>query len=244
MTLRDPYTVLGVRFDADQDAITAAHRRLARRFHPDVSREPDAEQRMAEINAAWTILRDPARRAAWDAANLPPLQRAASLAAQEAARAAAADAAARRPSNAGTPAASSAPPPAPAPSGAGPRTHDPPPGSLFQRTAAATGAATGPSQPVSGAGTAWRVGPNGEGAAGPPPGNPSGSVLQFGRHIGWSLGEILRYDPGYLTWLRERREGAPYREEIDKLIAAQKAGQQGGPRGAVKPESRRRFPFR
>ena len=36
---------------------------------------------------------------------------------------------------------------------------------------------------------------------GPPPGNPRGSVLPFGRHIGWSLGEIARIDPGYLAWL-------------------------------------------
>lgn len=59
---------------------------------------------------------------------------------------------------------------------------------------------------------------DGTGGAGPPPGRPSGSVLDFGRHVGWSLGEVARIDPGYLVWLAERREGAGYREEIDRLL--------------------------
>jgi molecular chaperone DnaJ len=54
---------------------------------------------------------------------------------------------------------------------------------------------------------------------GRPPGRPAGSVLNFGRHVGWSLGEIARVDPGYLVWLAERREGARYRAEIDALLA-------------------------
>jgi curved DNA-binding protein CbpA len=61
---------------------------------------------------------------------------------------------------------------------------------------------------------------DGTGGAGPPPGRPSGSVLQFGRHIAWSLGEIARVDPGYLAWLAERSEGEPYRDEIDDILAA------------------------
>jgi len=59
---------------------------------------------------------------------------------------------------------------------------------------------------------------DGTGGAGAPPGRPSGSVLDFGRHVGWSLGEIARIDPGYLVWLAERHEGFPYREEIDALL--------------------------
>ena len=62
---------------------------------------------------------------------------------------------------------------------------------------------------------------DGTGGAGPPPGRPSGSVLDFGRHVGWSLGEIARFDPGYLVWLAERPDGAPYREEIDALLRLQ-----------------------
>jgi curved DNA-binding protein CbpA len=60
---------------------------------------------------------------------------------------------------------------------------------------------------------------DGTGGAGPPPGRPSGTVVDFGRHLGWSLGEIARVDPGYLVWLAERPEGEPYRDEIDALLA-------------------------
>lgn len=159
---RDPYRVLGVPSAATAEQIASAYRRLARRHHPDVSPESGAEQRMAEINAAWTLLRDPTRRAAWDRSQ-----------------------------------------------GIGP---------AYQGTDGAgarrPGGTTG-----HGRSTTWRRGPDGEGAAGPPPGSPRGSVLPFGRHIGWSLGEIARVDPGYLVWLEGRREGAPYREEIEGLLA-------------------------
>jgi hypothetical protein len=43
-------------------------------------------------------------------------------------------------------------------------------------------------------------------------------VLPFGRHIGWSIGEIARVDPGYLAWLEARPEGKPYVAEIDALL--------------------------
>ena len=59
---------------------------------------------------------------------------------------------------------------------------------------------------------------DGTGAAGRPPGRPSGSVLDFGRHLGWSIGEIARVDPGYLVWLEGRPEGRPYLDEIDSLL--------------------------
>lgn len=59
---------------------------------------------------------------------------------------------------------------------------------------------------------------DGTGGAGAPPGRPSGSVLPFGRHIGWSIGEVARVDPGYLVWLEDRREGRPYLEEIDQTL--------------------------
>lgn len=59
---------------------------------------------------------------------------------------------------------------------------------------------------------------DGTGAAGRPPGRPSGSVLDFGRHKGWSIGEIARADPGYLVWLSDRPEGRRYAEEIDSML--------------------------
>jgi hypothetical protein len=58
----------------------------------------------------------------------------------------------------------------------------------------------------------------GDGAAGPPPGNPSGSVLTFGRYAGWSLGEIARTDLEYLEWLDRMPIGRTYQSEIDTLL--------------------------
>lgn len=54
--------------------------------------------------------------------------------------------------------------------------------------------------------------------AGPPPGDPSGSVLRFGRYDGWSLGEIARTDVDYLEWLDRMPIGRPYRDEIDPIL--------------------------
>jgi curved DNA-binding protein CbpA len=161
----DPYAVLGVQHDATTTTIAAAYRALARRHHPDVSGAGNAERRMAQINAAWTVLRDPARRAAWDQAH------------------------------------------------AGQR-----------------------ETPTSG----WRRGPHGEGAAGPPPGNPRGSVLDFGRHMGWSLGEIARVDPGYLQWLATHRDGGRYRAEIEAILA----GMRPAPTATTAAAKRRRGLFR
>ncbi len=59
-----------------------------------------------------------------------------------------------------------------------------------------------------------------DGSAGPPPGNPSGSVVTFGRYVGWSLGEIARRDLEYIEWLDRMTIGRPYREEIDTLLRA------------------------
>ena len=67
-------------------------------------------------------------------------------------------------------------------------------------------------------GLGWAPERDGTGGAGRPPGRPSGSVLPFGRHIDWSVGEIARVDPGYLVWLEDRREGRPYVEEIDRVL--------------------------
>jgi hypothetical protein len=60
--------------------------------------------------------------------------------------------------------------------------------------------------------------PDGMGAAGRPPGDPSGSVMNFGRYDGWSLGEIARSDLEYLEWLDRMPIGRPYRDEIDTIL--------------------------
>jgi molecular chaperone DnaJ len=64
---RDYYQVLGVPRDADAKAIKNAFRRLARRYHPDTSSEPDAAESFTEIAEAYGVLSDPARRASYNA---------------------------------------------------------------------------------------------------------------------------------------------------------------------------------
>ena len=66
MEFRDYYQTLGVARDTPADAIKKAYRGLARKYHPDVSKEADAEKRMKEVNEAYAVLSDPEKRAAYD----------------------------------------------------------------------------------------------------------------------------------------------------------------------------------
>ncbi|MGH8686158.1 MAG: DnaJ C-terminal domain-containing protein [Burkholderiales bacterium] len=66
MEYKDYYGTLGVQREASADEIRKAFRRLARKFHPDVSKEPDAEARMKEVNEAYAVLSEPEKRAAYD----------------------------------------------------------------------------------------------------------------------------------------------------------------------------------
>jgi curved DNA-binding protein CbpA len=188
----DPYRVLQVDPTAEQEVIQAAYRALARRFHPDVAEDQEAAaRRMAVINSAFDLIRDPQRRAEYD-----------------------------RERAGGANATPSWKPGADGPAGAEARTDGTPASTTYQP-----------------GGHSWSSGASWEGTAGPPPGRPSGSVLQFGRFKGWSLGEISRVDMGYLLWLEEKREGRPYLAEIDDLL--RKAGIRKTPAGGKRAAPRR-----
>lgn len=193
-TTGDHYKTLQVDSEAEDDVISAAYRRLAAKYHPDIT-GPDGQARMVAINAAWEVLRDPARRAAYDR------ERAAMA------------------SSRGTE------PPGPATaSGAGQRGD-------ASRTGSSESGGRRPAETVSRDQTSGRSSfgsgydpsmrtADGAGAAGAPPGRPSGSVLNFGRYAGWSLGEIARTDLEYVEWLDRMPIGRSYRDEIDAILRA------------------------
>lgn len=66
MEYKDYYQILGLERDADQAAIKRAYRKLARKYHPDVSKEEQAEDRFKEVSEAYEVLKDPEKRAAYD----------------------------------------------------------------------------------------------------------------------------------------------------------------------------------
>jgi hypothetical protein len=217
VSVPDPYKVLQVEPDASDEIIEAAYKRLAKRYHPDVAAGPDAQQRMVRINQARDMLRDPVRRAAVD--------RARTRAAGTSARVAAADGRTHagsygsRPAPAGPagPAQEGGPERQPA---AFPGMRDPGQGGFQRASGEPASTSWPPGRSTTGhAYDARTMGaPQGTGAAGPPPGNPSGSRLTFGRYIGWTLGEVARTDLEYLEWLDRVPIGRIYQAEIDVLL--------------------------
>lgn len=66
MKFKDYYEILGLARSATQDEVKHAYRKLARKYHPDVSKDPDAEARFKELGEAYAVLKDPEKRAAYD----------------------------------------------------------------------------------------------------------------------------------------------------------------------------------
>jgi len=66
MEYKDYYEIMGVKKDATQDEVKRAYRKLARKYHPDVSKEADAEAQFKEVGEAYEVLKDPEKRAAYD----------------------------------------------------------------------------------------------------------------------------------------------------------------------------------
>jgi curved DNA-binding protein CbpA len=190
------YKVLQVDPEAEDEVIVAAYRRLARKYHPDTASDPESAARMASINAAWELIGTPEKRAAYDRMRSD-----------------------RPPTSAGPP-------------GGSPPGGSPPGGSPPAATGSAAGSATPPRREPETVSPDWTSGRSnsgggydasmrtndGTGAAGPPPGRPSGSVLNFGRYASWSLGEIARMDLEYIEWLDRMPIGRPYRDEIDAIL--------------------------
>ena len=158
-TIRDPYRVLQVDPDAEPEVVRAAYRALALKYHPDV--RTGSQERMAALNQAWRILRDPTVRAELDQARAKARTKPVPHAKDETTR--------DTPSRDGT--AFEMPAPLPA----------------------------------------------------TPPGKPSGSVLDFGRYEGWSLGQIAATDPVYLEWFARTPIGRTYNREIKSLLAIRTA---------------------
>ena len=66
MRYKDYYKIMGVSRDASQDDIKKAYRRLARKYHPDVSKESNSEELFKDLGEAYAVLKDPEKRAAYD----------------------------------------------------------------------------------------------------------------------------------------------------------------------------------
>ena len=228
MSEPDPYKILQVDPEAEDEVIAAAYRRLARKYHPDTASGAEAVGRMAAINAAWEVLGNPKRRAAHDRQRA--LEAAISRSAAERGGSGAPTTSTSGGPGAGAGVRPQGPQAGPARPAPGPRPPEPETVSRdWSSGRSSVGGGYDPSMRTA----------DGTGAAGRPPGNPSGSVMNFGRYDGWSLGEIARFDLEYLEWLDRMPIGRPYRDEIDAILR-----QTGRRRSAAAEKDDRRGLFR
>ena len=143
---RTYYKILMVAEIADAEIISTVYRKLVQRYHPDVDPTAEAARKMAELTEAYSILRDPEKRAKYDQWLASRRDRRAS-------------------------------------------------DRLIKQQ-----------------------GDIPYGPAGVPQGPPIGSVVEFGRYAGWTLGQIKRADPGFLEWLMRVPAGRQYRDEIGRML--------------------------
>ena len=66
MEYKDYYKILEVSKDASAEQIKKEYRKLARKYHPDVNKEPDAEKKFKDVAEAYEVLKDPEKRKAYD----------------------------------------------------------------------------------------------------------------------------------------------------------------------------------
>jgi curved DNA-binding protein CbpA len=144
---RSYYKILMVAEIADAEIISTVYRKLVQRYHPDVDPGAEAARRMAELNEAYSVLRDREKRAKYDAWLASRRDR---------------------------------------------RVSD----RLIKQQ-----------------------GDIPYGPAGKPQGPPSGTLLEFGRYAGWTIGQISRTDPGFLEWLMRVPAGRQYRDEIGRALS-------------------------
>jgi curved DNA-binding protein CbpA len=207
----DPYKILQVDPEAEDEVIQAAYRRLAQKYHPDRATGSDAVERMVAINAAWELIGEPDRRRTYDL----------SVRHRPAADAFGGSAPSTSGGSSSRAAATGSPSPGQGTAGTGRASGpgaSPPPSQPRPAETVSPDWTSGRSTTGGGYDAATMRAPDGLGAAGPPPGNASGSVLNFGRYAGWSLGEISRADMEYIEWLDRVPIGRPYREEIDPIL--------------------------
>ena len=208
MSVPDPYKILQVDPEAEDEVIEAAYKRLARKYHPDVSPDPASVERMVRINQAWEMLRDATRRAAVD--------RARARASGTSARVAAADGKANAASRHQQPVGAAPGRRSSRPDGSWPFPGAQDPGAASFGAGAPLSPNWTPGRSTEGSG--YDTLAAGSGSAGPAPGNPSGSLITFGRYDGWTLGEIARNDLEYLEWLDRMPIGRTYQAEIDTIL--------------------------